>query len=411
MGILSVECFQDMSYQLAISSGCGGDIHTVKVDRNGLYIVYYLKEGKIINRTGRIINVIQNTAFPMKSYILFDISDNDIGIRERIHFCQIQNIQDITEKNAYKLAIDHGFVGSFCDWMESMRGHPGLNAYQMAVENGTFDGTEEEWFLKYGDISLVNAKKTDKVPDCIPGNLVAFTADGNLYDSGIDATNPTKVQVFIGYNSINNTVKDRIPKANDICIVKKPIDEDLLKIPSGELTEDMLVDIPMEYSCYIYDGKNWKAMNGKYDAYNIYLDRNLQTKYSIGNIVVEDNEPVMINCKGLNLIDLWNKIFMDDKKDEIVEDVNKGILTIICDIGSTISYIRTDGDGIENSKVFIAKGETNIFNVPWGNYTITRSISVDNIDQVKTVKAEITEEFTEYIAEMKIIEKGDMGND
>lgn len=401
MSILSVTPVEKTSYKMNISTGYG-DVHTVIIDKDGLYVVYYIKEGKSINRTGRIINVAQNSAIPSQSYILFDTSENNSGIKERIHFCQIKNIQDITEKNAYRLALDHGFIGSLCDWMESMRGYPGLNAYQMAVENGTFDGTEEEWFLKYGDVSLVNVKKADKVPDCTAGNLAAFTSDGNLYDSGIDAANPTKVCIFVGYNSINNTVKNAIPKANDICIVKKPIDIELLQIPTNELTEDMMVGIPVEYTSYVFDGKHWRAMNGNYNASNVYLDSDLQTMYPIGNITIDkDNEtPVTIKCKDMNLIELWNKVFMN-KNDEIVDDTNTGILTIICDIGSTISYIKNDSEGSIN-RVFIAKEENTSFKVPYGEYTIIRTITIDGKNKTKTAKAYINKEFTEYIAKMKI---------
>ncbi|MBE5748657.1 MAG: trypsin-like serine protease [Clostridiales bacterium] len=53
-------------------------------------------------------------------------------------------------KSAYDIAVEHGFVGTEAEWLESLKGKDGeyagsgKSAYEIAVENG-FVGTEQEW--------------------------------------------------------------------------------------------------------------------------------------------------------------------------------------------------------------------------------------------------------------------------
>lgn len=125
---------------------CQGVIENVTVSPDGLYTLYYIKNGKLVNHTGKVINIINNYRAPDNSYMLFDYSNDSSSRRERILFYQIQMIKDVTPNNAYDIALKHGFVGSEEDWLHSLRGDKGASAYEVAVEAG-FDGTVEEWLL------------------------------------------------------------------------------------------------------------------------------------------------------------------------------------------------------------------------------------------------------------------------
>ena len=143
MPIVSVTPVDKKIYRLTMSLGhCM--MENIVVTDDGLYEIYYLKDGKYINRTGKILNIVQNTANPDNSYVLFDWSEDNSSKRERIHFYKIQTIKDITPNDAYRIAVAHGFVGSVTDWLESLRGDIGKSNYEIAVECG-FEGTEEEW--------------------------------------------------------------------------------------------------------------------------------------------------------------------------------------------------------------------------------------------------------------------------
>lgn len=143
MPIISAEPIDKKIYRITVTLGHGA-VDNIVVTDDGLYDVYYIKDCRGINRTGRIINVVQNKAMPQNSYILFDWSEDSSNKKERIYFYQIQYLKDVTPNNAYKIAVDHGFVGTISDWLESLKGDPGKSAYEVAVDCG-FDGTEEEW--------------------------------------------------------------------------------------------------------------------------------------------------------------------------------------------------------------------------------------------------------------------------
>ena len=143
MPIISAEPIEKNVYRITINAGCG-EMQNVTVSSDGLYSIYYIKDGKCINATGRIVNVVQNRACPKNSYILFDNSDDNCNSRERIHFYRVQSIKDITPNDAYNIALQHGFVGTVEEWLESLRGENGKTAYELAVEAG-FEGSLEEY--------------------------------------------------------------------------------------------------------------------------------------------------------------------------------------------------------------------------------------------------------------------------
>ena len=58
----------------------------------------------------------------------------------------INTTQRIVGKSAYEIAVDHGFVGSEEEWLESLKGK---SAYEVAVDLG-YEGTADEWVESIG---------------------------------------------------------------------------------------------------------------------------------------------------------------------------------------------------------------------------------------------------------------------
>lgn len=143
MPIISADPIDKKIYRITLTLG-HGMVENVVVSDDGLYELYYIKDGRSVNRTGRIINVVQNRTMPNNSYILFDWSCDNNSRKERIYFHQVQLLKDITPNDAYRIAVEHGFVGSVEDWLESLRGDPGKDNYEIAVDCG-FTGSREEW--------------------------------------------------------------------------------------------------------------------------------------------------------------------------------------------------------------------------------------------------------------------------
>ena len=196
MPIIGSENLQKNYHRLTITMG-GGLVDNVLISSDGLYSVYYVRNGQYVNGTGRIPKVVSDYRCPQNSYILFDYSSDHSAKRERIFFYQVQMIKDVTPNNAYKIAVEHGFEGTVEDWLESLhgkdgknayelavdcgytgtleewlnslvgkqgekgeKGDPGKNAYELAVEQG-FQGTLEDWFAKFGDTTIIRQQITE----------------------------------------------------------------------------------------------------------------------------------------------------------------------------------------------------------------------------------------------------------
>ena len=143
MPIVGSEPIQKNYYRLTITMG-GGIVDNILVTPDGLYSVYFIKDGRYYNATGRIPKIVVDYCNPQNSFILFDYSADRSACRERLYFPQVQLIKDVTPNSAYKIAVEHGFVGTVEDWLASLKGEPGKSAYDIAVECG-FTGTKEEW--------------------------------------------------------------------------------------------------------------------------------------------------------------------------------------------------------------------------------------------------------------------------
>lgn len=151
MPIISAESLKSQIYRVSLFVG-NNVVENVVVSPDGLYNINYIKANRLFNKTGKIINIVQNKGCPQNSYILFDASEAMTNKRERILFHQVQTLKDVTPNDAYAIALKHGFEGSIDDWLASLHGAPGKSAYELAVMAG-FEGTEKEWL-----VSLIGPK-------------------------------------------------------------------------------------------------------------------------------------------------------------------------------------------------------------------------------------------------------------
>lgn len=68
------------------------------------------------------------------------------------------------------------------------------------------------------------------------------------------------------------------------------------------------------YTAFVYNGTAWAAMDGNYNASNVYYDQDLLTTTEVGNIELENGQAT-IPVTGLNIIEAWNAIYVSEDKD------------------------------------------------------------------------------------------------
>lgn len=66
------------------------------------------------------------------------------------------------------------------------------------------------------------------------------------------------------------------------------------------------------YTAYVYNDSKWQAMNGNYNANNVYFDKDLFTTTEIGYITLQ-NGSAHIPTTGKNLTDTWEQIFVKEQ--------------------------------------------------------------------------------------------------
>lgn len=132
------------------------------------------------------------------------------------------------------------------------------------------------------------------VPDATDGHVATLDASGQVVDSGKTLAELTSnAKVYQG-DSITNALNGATPNKGDFCIVKKVINGD-----------------KFELTAHYYDGAQWVAFDGNYNAENVFFDKDLVTTTAIGNIKLVNGQAT-IPAAGKNLKQVFDTIFVKE---------------------------------------------------------------------------------------------------
>ena len=94
-----------------------------------------------------------------------------------------------------------------------------------------------------------------------------------------------------------------------------------LSIISGDIIiiKDLIYGDKWQYTAYVYDDGNWSAMDGNYNAENVYFSENLITTTAIGNITLNENGQAVIQSEGKNLKELFELLYVNEEEPDITE--------------------------------------------------------------------------------------------
>lgn len=93
-----------------------------------------------------------------------------------------------------------------------------------------------------------------------------------------------------------------------------------LVLIKGDLViiKDLIADNKHQHTAYVYTGTKWEAMDGNYDAENVYFSEDLKTTHAIGNITLENGQAT-ISAAGKNLKQVFDAIFLQEKNPTITD--------------------------------------------------------------------------------------------
>lgn len=130
-------------------------------------------------------------------------------------------------------------------------------------------------------------------------------------------------------------------------------------------------------TAYYYTGTNWAAMEGNYNAENVYFNQDLVSTYSIGNISLTNGQG-SVKATGKNLLETWNLVFQKETAPTIVPvsaSLSAGPDQEV-EIGTLIDTITWDGTfssgsysfgsvDLEDNSIKYADTDTGIGEADW----------------------------------------------
>lgn len=117
------------------------------------------------------------------------------------------------------------------------------------------------------------------------GNAV-FEIEATSLTSVSGATEGDKIASYITANYPEKTVKE-----GNIAIVKSTLG-------GGN-----------SYTAYVYNSTAWAAMDGNYDAENVYFSENITVTQTVGNVKTSNNTPVEMKVEGKNLKGVFEYLY------------------------------------------------------------------------------------------------------
>lgn len=145
------------------------------------------------------------------------------------------------------------------------------------------------------------------------------------------------------------------------------------------------------YTAYVYNDAKWQAMNGNYNANNVYFDKDLFTTKEIGYITLQ-NGSAHIPTTGKNLTDTWEQIFVKEQNPTVTPPAVSftQVTTGSFEVGTSItpsydakmsagsySYGPATGLTAKSWNVNLRKGNTSVQNKTTAKDTFTAIILAD----------------------------------
>lgn len=145
------------------------------------------------------------------------------------------------------------------------------------------------------------------------------------------------------------------------------------------------------YTAYVYNDSKWQAMNGNYNANNVYFDKDLFTTKEIGYITLE-NGSANIPSTGKNLTETWEQIFVKEQNPTVTQPAVSfsQVTTGSFEVGTTVtpsydakmsagsySYGPATGLTAKSWNVNLRKGSTAVQNKTTAKDSFTAIVLAD----------------------------------
>lgn len=142
---------------------------------------------------------------------------------------------------------------------------------------------------------------------------VEFEADGGVKIKIGDGTKTwEQLEYFGGASAAQVFQAESANAAGDLAAITTAVGDAKLQSGDFAIVSHDIDGTHKSYTAYVYDGENWKAMDGNYDASNVYFgaDITMAGSYSqIGNLSKDQNGTKTFAVKGKSVAEAFTEIF------------------------------------------------------------------------------------------------------
>ncbi len=142
---------------------------------------------------------------------------------------------------------------------------------------------------------------------------VEFEADGGVKIKIGDGTKTwEQLEYFGGASAAQVFQAESANAAGDLAAITTAVGDAKLQSGDFAIVSHDIDGTHKSYTAYVYDGKNWKAMDGNYDASNVYFGDNITMAgnyTAVGNMAKTQNGTATFSVKGKSVMEAFTEIF------------------------------------------------------------------------------------------------------
>lgn len=226
--------------------------------------------------------------------------DGKIAEIHKWSYSIVETIPTVETAEEFVIYLVKDTSGNYKEYIKVNTGSAEAPAY-VIEQLGDFHVDLSNYYTK-DDVNAELAKKQDKLT---AGDGVVIDANNKISINVQAATKVYQVEIAAGaehLGAINTAVGENVKNTGDVAIVKEAI---------GDTTQK-------QYCAYVFDGENWVAMDGNYNAENVYFAEDLTYTKQIGELpAVPASGAATLSAKGKNIKTVLSSILAQRKQPSV----------------------------------------------------------------------------------------------
>lgn len=138
---------------------------------------------------------------------------------------------------------------------------------------------------------------------------IEFLADGKVKMKIGDGTTAWSALPYFGGDEAHVFEAEVTAGGDHIAAITTAVGETILVKGDVAYVKELISEDNYQYTAYVYNGTAWAAMDGNYNAKNVYFDQDFTFTTKIGTVQTLTNGSAVVDAEGKNLYDFFAGLF------------------------------------------------------------------------------------------------------